>query len=416
MHSYSDWVNAAENATIAWLGDFANQRRYQYNSLGFPTNKTEHFCFNDLGCLATLDWHRSNDTSEQKIADTLAETVARCPFSQANRLVFIDGELSLPYSDFQTYTRLAEADAALQERIVDALNQCDFSRNAFASAACANIGDGVFVDATTLEKPLEVLHLYTKQNTRCAALMFELKEPNDQAIVLERFINLTNSTEVLLQTHTVCEIGDNARFTHYRLNNEDNIHLGQVDYLLSRDSRLDAFHLGFGTPLKRVDINIRHRNSGSHAQLNGIYVGHDNQQVDYHTTIEHEVAHCQSDEVFRGILDDKAVGIFNGRIHIHPDAQKTRAELSNRNLLLDVGARINTKPELEIYADDVVCAHGATVSRPDNEELFYLLSRGIDKSSAELMLTFAFINELLDSITHEEIAEYCRPLLAEKLS
>lgn len=415
MRSYSDWVNTADSKNISWLNDFVAERRAQFNALGFPTQKTEHFRFNDLACLNTIDWtNKATDISDKAVANKIDEMASSCPFEQVNRLVFIDGQLNEAHSDCQTYTRFKNADSAAQSRILDGLNQSDFTRNAFASAICANIGDGVYVNASALSAPLDILHIQTKQSATSTALVFVLGA-NDDAIVLERFVNLT-SANVLHQTHTVCEIGDNAKFTHYRLNDEDNVHLGQVDYMLSRDSRLDAFHLGFGTTLKRMDLNIRHRDSGSHAQLNGIYIGQDNQQIDYHNTIEHTVAHCESDEVFRGILNDQAVGVFNGRIHIHPDAQKTRAELSNKNLLLNAGARIQTKPELEIYADDVICAHGATVSRLDGDELFYLLARGIDKPQAELMLTFAFINALLEDISHNEIAEYCRPLLAERLN
>ena len=126
------------------------------------------------------------------------------------------------------------------------------------------------------------------------------------------------------------------------------------------------------------------------------------------------MAHCTTNEVFRGIMNNKAKATFNGRIHIHPDAQKTLAELSNKNLLLTNTAEINTKPELEIYADDVQCAHGATVAQLEEKARFYLQSRGISKEDAEIMLSFGFINELLNGLNHEEIGLWLRPQLAQR--
>ena len=138
--------------------------------------------------------------------------------------------------------------------------------------------------------------------------------------------------------------------------------------------------------------------------------------MDYHTCVEHAVPHCTTDEVFRGIVADEARAVFNGRIHIHPGAQKTRAELSNRNLLTSADAEVNTKPELEIYADDVQCAHGATVAQLDDTSLHYLRTRGIAEDEARVMLSFGFINEVIDTIRCERVRDYLRPLLARRLA
>ena len=138
--------------------------------------------------------------------------------------------------------------------------------------------------------------------------------------------------------------------------------------------------------------------------------------MDYHSTIEHAVPHCTTDDVFRGIIGDEAVAVFNGRIHIHPDAQKTRAELSNRNLLTSANAEVNSKPELEIYADDVQCAHGTTVAQLDEGMLHYLRTRGVSRDEAEVMLSYGFINELVDALDNAPLKEFLHPLLATRLS
>ena len=157
------------------------------------------------------------------------------------------------------------------------------------------------------------------------------------------------------------------------------MHIGGVHALLQRDSLLESFHLALGSDLKRIDVAVKFTGPGAHCDLNGIYLLRGSEHVDYHTCIEHAVPSCTTDEVFRGILGDDARGVFNGRVHIHPDAQKTRAELSNRNLLTSAGAEINTKPELEIYADDVQC-------------------------------------EVVEALEHEPLKAFLHPLLAQRLS
>jgi Fe-S cluster assembly protein SufD len=150
--------------------------------------------------------------------------------------------------------------------------------------------------------------------------------------------------------------------------------------------------------------------------LNGIYLPRGDEHVDYHTCIEHRVPHCTSSETFRGIIGDSATAVFNGRIHIHRDAQKTRAELSNRNLLTSVQAEVNTKPELEIYADDVQCAHGATVAQLDEMSLHYLRTRGVARAEAQVMLSFGFINEVIDTVRCETLREFLRDLLSSRFA
>jgi Fe-S cluster assembly protein SufD len=154
----------------------------------------------------------------------------------------------------------------------------------------------------------------------------------------------------------------------------------------------------------------------SQANLNAIYLLDNHEIFDLHSTIEHAVPNCTTEENVRGIVADHARAVFNGRIHIHRDAQKTLAELNNRNLLLSATAEIYTKPELEIYADDVRCAHGATVAQLDKKSLFYMQSRGISKAQAQIMLSFGFINELVDKMPNQPLAEWLRPQLRERFA
>jgi len=194
------------------------------------------------------------------------------------------------------------------------------------------------------------------------------------------------------------------------------MHVGGVHARLLENATLNTFHLALGSVLKRIDVVVDFQGPGAHCEMNGVYLPRGEEHIDYHTCVEHAVPHCTTSETFRGIVGDSASAVFNGRIHIHKDAQKTRAELSNRNLLTSTRAEVNTKPELEIYADDVQCAHGATVAQLDEGSLHYLRTRGVPKAEAEVMLSFGFINEVVDNVRLDELRAYLRPLLAHRFS
>src|SRR5690606_13001706 len=210
-------------------------------------------------------------------------------------------------------------------------------------------------------------------------------------------------------------VGDNAELHHYRLNLEEEnlLHLGGVHVNLLRNARLRGFALAQGSRLKRIDYQVNHRGPGADLNLQGIYLPRNNQMVDYHTNVQHCVPYCTTNEIFRGIIGDTAHAVFNGRIHIHPDAQKPLAELSNRNLLTSDKAEVDTKPELEIYADDVKCAHGATISQLDMTAMYYLQSRGLSATQARTMLSMGFINELLQELPQEAVRDYLQQHLQD---
>ena len=268
----------------------------------------------------------------------------------------------------------------------------------------------------------EPLHLIWLTSTRQTAFtvnqrLLVLSGANSRANVIEHFDCAGNGTAF---TNGITELllEDGATLYHHRLHLEEAgaMHIGGVHARLAKDSTLKSFHLALGSELKRIDVVINHEGPGAHCGVNGVYLLRKEEHVDYHTCIEHASPHCTTDEVFRGIIGDSASAVFNGRIHIHPDAQKTRAELSNRNLLTSAQAEVNTKPELEIYADDVQCAHGTTIAQLDPEMMHYLQTRGVSREEAEIMLSYGFINEVIDSIALESLRDYLRPLLVKRFS
>lgn len=213
-------------------------------------------------------------------------------------------------------------------------------------------------------------------------------------------------------------VAANARLEHYRfaLQTGSNVAIGGSHFNLHDHAKMNSTIVGFGSDLSRLDTDIIHAGEFADAKLNAMYLLDGKELFDLHATVEHAMPNGKTEENVRCIVADRARAIFNGRIHIHRDAQKTLAELNNRNLLLSDKAEINTKPELEIYADDVKCAHGATVAQIDKQALYYLQTRGVSRSKAQVMLNFGFINELIDLMPNAALAEWIRPIIRERFA
>lgn len=207
-----------------------------------------------------------------------------------------------------------------------------------------------------------------------------------------------------------------ARLEHYRLNLRDAeaLSIGGDHFFLAEQAQLDSALVTFGSKLSRLDVDIVHGGEQAKARFNAIYLLGSGETFDLHSCVEHAVPHGTTEQNARGIIGDQAKAVFNGRIHIHRHAQKTLAELNNRNLLLSRRAQVNTKPELEIYADDVKCAHGATVAEIEEKALYYLRSRGISHSQALVMLNYGFIQELIDNLPNRALADWLAPILRHR--
>ncbi len=416
-------LDSAAARAPAWLQEWMAQGRERWSASTWPSRKTEAWKYTSLRAL-------ERPYSTPDAADgAAAELAARLPDLGGHRLVFVDGryrpELSggtLPAGVELVHFAAAEAQQA--ERIRARLGQAAPGDGALFTA----LNDAALVDGLYLEiaagaevgEPLHVAWITGRQDSAFSVnqRLLVVCGANSRARVVEHFAAVDGDQAVFTNGVTELLLDAGARLEHYRLHLEEGAatHVGGVFAHLSDSATLDGFHLALGSALKRVDVGVEHRGQGAHCRLNGIYLPRGEEQVDYHTCVQHVVPHCTTDEVFRGIVADRARAVFNGRIHIHPDAQKTRAELSNRNLLTSADAEVNTKPELEIYADDVQCAHGATVAQLDATSLHYLRSRGISRAEAEVMLSFGFINELLDELRCEALTGYLRPLLARRLA
>lgn len=414
-----DFINGllVERDAPAWLQARREAGLARWRASEKPTRRTEAWKYTSLNKLER----------DFRAATPVAVPDDDLPKLGAVRLVFVDGFLQGDIEKAHLppgveLVRFVDADAGQAARITEHLGKAVASeQHLFANLNDANLSDGLFLDVAEgvrMTDPLHIVHITTDREPAFSVnqrLLVVLGD-NAEANVIEHFTG--QSAAAFTSGLTELLVGAGARLRHSRLHLEQGgaMHIGGVHALLHSDSQLDSFHLATGSDLKRMDIVVGYAGPGAHCDLNGIYLLRGSEHVDYHTCIEHAVPHCTTDEVFRGIIGDRARAVFNGRIHIHPDAQKTRAELSNRNLLTSANAEVNTKPELEIYADDVQCAHGATVAQLDEDMLHYLRTRGVGREEAEVMLSYGFINELVDALDNAPLRDFLHPLLAQRLS
>jgi len=391
----------------------------------FPTRKTESWKYTSLHALTQQDFNQAVSliSLDESPVDHQIKDL------DAVELVFVNGQYQAALSsneklDGLQLVRFSEATAEQLALVKKHLAQtAEMERNLFTALNNAQVSDGVLVFVnknTKLSKPIQITNISTAQDQPASAFnrCLVILEQHAQATVIEQFVSTDEVQNVLLNQVSEMVVGDGAHLQHYRLHkeHESSLHFGGVYVDLARDSNFTSYQVLLGGQIKRLDVLVNHNVGGSHCEMKGVYLPKHDQHVDIHSYIEHKAAHCTTDETYRGIMADQSKAVFNGRIHIHPDAQKTLAELSNKNLLLSDKAQINTKPELEIYADDVKCAHGATVAQLDETAKFYLRSRGISALEADIMLSFGFINELLESIPVDALRTALRPLLAQQFS
>lgn len=415
---------ARESTALPFLAAIREQGQSAFAAASIPGRKTEAWKYTSLYSL-TANTYGTAVTAE--LNDELC-TAASVNGLGAARLVFINGQLSTELSGalaLQQVTLFSQADAEQQafiaEKLGSVLAQADNTAHLFNDLNNASVSEGVLIHIgknEQLQQPLQISYLTTTAAAPfiANARILMVLESGADAILVEHYGSDSAAQTSFTNALTEILVGDNARLQHYRLQlmQEEAFHIGSTHVALARDSQYRSFHLALGSRLTRNDIVVNHNSGGSHSDVNGVYIPQHQQVVDFHTCIEHRVPNCTSGETFRGIMNDKAKAVFNGRIHIHPKAQKTAAELSNKNLLLTNTAEVDTKPELEIYADDVKCAHGATVAQLEEKAMFYLQSRGVSRQEAEVMLSFGFINELLEALPHKTISSLLRPLLARR--
>jgi Fe-S cluster assembly protein SufD len=408
---------AGKQKTPDWLADLRFAGAEQWLHTNWPGRRTELWKYTPLQALQRGSFARWGSPQVAALESAAFLNL------DASRLVFVNGVFDAASSTVAhtTIVRFSAASTQQQGVIAKYLGRIvNTERHLFAALSNAWVEDGVLIHVpsnTRMEKPVYIVHVSTADTEPAIAQQRVLMvlESGAEAELIEHFVSTAEEQNSFVNSLTEMHVADNASLRHYRINleQENLIHIGGVHIDLWQDARYSGFSIAEGSQLKRLDFQITHRGRGAEASLNGVYLPRNQQLIDYHTNVEHQAPHCTTSEVFRGIIADSAKAVFNGRIHIHPHAQKTLAELNNRNLLTSDTAEVDTKPELEIYADDVKCAHGATVSQLDQTALYYLQSRGLSLTQARSMLSFGFINELLQDLPQAAVREYLHKHLQE---
>jgi Fe-S cluster assembly protein SufD len=406
----ADRADARSAVGPDWLDALRDRALARFRELGLPTTRHEDWRFTSLKPLQALSFSRPPDEAP----DVAADQVARFDFAglDAPRAVFIDGRFSSAHSDLANLPdgvrvlTLAEALAASEENVgahLARLPEAD-PGDAFTALNTAMLDEAMVVfidDGAAVDRPLHILHLTTAaQPVATHPRLLAIAGRSSEATIIEDY---AGAGDVAYLTNAVSEVfvGPGAAVHHYMIERESPaaFNMSSLYARQERDSRFESHSVLIGGALVRNNVNPILVGENGHSLLNGLYVGRDDQHLDNFMRVEHDAPQCDSRQYYRGILAERAHGVFSGRIVVARGAQKTDAVQSNQNLLLSDDARANGKPQLEIYADDVKCTHGATTGQLDEDAVFYLRSRGLSAEAARGMLIYSFALESLQRMS-----------------
>jgi len=409
-----------------WLDPLRESAMAAFQSLGFPTRRHEEWKYTDLKPLRDHAFALAEDRASALSPERIDELAI--PGLDGHRLVFVDGHFQAALSscdelpDGVTVMSLAEAIRDRRELIEPRLGRlADHEADAFTALNTAFIEDGVVVhvpENVTVDRPIQVLSITTGHDQPIAThpRNLILAERNATVTVIEHYVGLG---ENLYLTNAVTELFADERATvhHYLIERESEraLNVSTLKIHQGESSDVHSHTALLGGSITRNNVHPILDGSAAHCLINGLYIGHTDQHHDNHMRVEHRKPGCDSRQYYKGILTDKAHGVFTGRIVCHKEGQQTDAVQTNRNLLLSDEAQINARPQLEIYADDVKCTHGATTGQIDPAELFYLRSRGIPEQTARAMMIYAFAGEMLDRVPLEPVVELLGRELMDRL-
>ena len=409
-----------------WLVRFRAEAMESFETLGFPTMKDEDWHFTSVAPIADRVFHPADTASISR------ESMSRLglPALGGPTLVFVNGyfsaDLSSPASERETAGVTMESlAAAIRDDSAGALKRevgsaATSMSSAFTALNAAFFRDGALIriaaDATV--GSIHLVFIASNSDGMVAhPRNIIVAGRHSQATIVESYVAADVGTYF---TNAVTEVilGDGARVSHYKLQSESTsaFHVGTIQARQPRSSYYESFCFTTGGDLSRTNVYTILEGDSAECVLNGLYLADGTQHTDHQTYVEHIAPNCPSHELYKGILDGRSHGVFNGKVYVHPEAQKTDGKQSNNNLLLSDHARVDTKPQLEIFADDVKCTHGATVGRLDETALFYLRSRGLSNTVARKLLTYAFAADVLERLALTPLREALEARVLERFT
>jgi Fe-S cluster assembly protein SufD len=405
---------------LPWLRTLRLTGFSRFSEMGFPTLRDEDWRFTNLAPIVQTPFRLSRNGHALPSKNDLARFFMS---GAACTLVFIDGRFARALSSLGSLPRgvtvasladeLAKNPGALEPHLGRYLN---IERDPFSALNTAFVEDGGFIHVAknvTVEAPIQLLFVSTAHDFPAVSYPRNLivAEESSQVTVAEDYVSLGG--KALCNTATELIAGDNSVVSHYMIEREDveAFNVSTLRIQQGRSANVASHSVLIGGALVRNNVHPVLTGEGGECLINGLFVGGDRQHLDNYMLVEHASPRCGSRQFYNGILSGHAHGVFHGRIIVHKDAQKTDAKQTNRNLLLSDTAQIDTKPQLEIYADDVKCTHGATIGQIEEDALFYLRSRGIDEAAARRLLLMAFANECLERMKAGPAREHVESLI-----
>ena len=397
----------------------------QFDLLGFPTTRNEEWKYSSVNGLLKETFNL-DDTTTLSIDDLAPLEI---PNLNGNILYFVNGryhpELSRIVSPVEQIQITSFASAIKSDpELISAhfAHYADYQTNAFTALNTALASDGVVVrvpNNTTVEQPI-ILRFITDARTKNIVSQprnLIVVGKNADVMIAESYRTLGEGAS-FVNAVTEIVLDQDARVQYYKVQNETEkaYHIGTTQVSQKDNSHFYSATVTLNGNFVRNNLNIRIDGQHAEAFMYGLYMPNGRQHVDNHTLVDHAMPNSYSSELYKGILDDNSTGVFNGKIFVRPDAQKTNAYQSCKNVVLSPGASMNTKPQLEIFADDVKCSHGTTTGQLNDEALFYMRSRGIPKDEARTLLLYAFSQDVLSQIKIQPIREYLERVVTEKLT
>ena len=425
---------------LAWLRDVRRAAADAFSRSGFPTPRHEHWKYTNVAPIEKLAFdldgagaapraapgNNSADGGRLLDGNGASGTLpggngisgAFLDGGGAPRLVFVDGRLDPGLSNLEAlppgvtvedFPRALERDAAFFESLLSRIVRPE--KTAFAALNTAFMDTGAVIRAipgAVADAPVHLVFVSGSEGSERAysPRILIAAGAGSRIAVVEHFLGLDGAV-YLDNVVTEIDVAEDAAVEHYKVQQAGAAayHVAALEARLARGAAFHSWAVSIGARLSRHDIDVTLDHEHARCSLDGLYIANGRQHADFHTNVEHVAPHCASYEYYKGIAGGRGRGVFNGRVHVHPHAQKTEAHQTNRNLLLSRNAEIDTKPQLEIHADDVKCSHGATIGQLDEQMLFYLRARGIAESAARGMLTYGFARDVVERIARPGLRE-----------
>jgi Fe-S cluster assembly protein SufD len=397
-----------------------------FSKLEFPTIKDEEWKYTSIAPLLKYNFvptYEKKNVSKEFIKSLLFDEM------EHSLIVFINGRYSAEHSDLLNLPEgvivgsIANEIKNNNEVLLKHFGKyADYQNHIFTALSTAYTEDGAFILVPTgkiVEEPIHIIFITTEGNEKILTQPRNLfvAEKSSQVTIIEHYVG---NEENIYFTNAVTEIvaDENAIVDHIKLQEESKkaFHIARMEVDQERNSNFSSHLISTGADLSRNEFNAKFNDEGGECKLNGLFMVDGTQLFDAHTLMDHANPHCNSHEHYKGILDDKSRGVFNGKVIVRQDAQKTTAFQENNNILLSDEALVNTKPQLEIFADDVKCSHGATIGQMDDEAKFYLKSRGIGEEVSNGILLHAFASDVVTSIKIESIRNYIEEIITKKFN